>query len=120
MDVGLTKLDLPLPNEGNCGGYRQFIDTVTYNDSIFTYSPIDICVAGLTSIYTQETIIDLSKWFVNNPEPLGEAWVTCTILHTKTNTIINENIAALKVICKYNSAIRKLLKVNAPFTFRRV
>jgi len=117
-DVGLTLLDLPLPNSGNCGGYRVRTDS----GIIFAYSPIDITIVCISALHSNnlKPITDLSKWFVQNPNRIAEAWVTCTILNTEKKLIYTDNIVAWKIICKEIFSLKKLFKTNAPFTFRDI
>lgn len=119
IDVGLTMLDLPLPNSGNCGGYRIPTD----NGALFAYSPIDISIAGIGSLYSKEKITDLNKWFIHNTDSIAEIWVTCTCI--KISEVYNDlietySITGWKGFCKYDINLKNLFKMNAPFTFRNL
>ena len=117
--------DLPLPYEGNTGGYKikAFDDTVHS-----AYSPIDLAVACLTRLYevaisglNQPPITDLSKWFINNQIRIGEMWVNCTVaIYNKgiLDNILTHSIVNWKLMCHKNASLLNIFKTNAPFTFR--
>jgi len=114
IDIALTPLYLQPPRYNNTGGYKIYID----NKFIYEYSPIDLTIAGLTSLYLHQTnITNLSKWFINNPNRIAESWVTCTI--SIKNKLITFSISGWKILSKENSLISSLFIKNAPFTFRR-
>lgn len=117
--------NLPLPYEGNTGGYKTFVDNKAYS----TYSPIDLTVACLTRLYeiaisglNQLPITDLSKWFINNQIRIGEIWVNCTIVIYNRggvlDNILTHSITNWKLICHKNRSLLNIFKTNAPFTFR--
>jgi hypothetical protein len=113
INITKTSLYLPSPTRYNTGGYKINID----NKIIYEYSPIDLTIAGLTSIYLHQTnITNLSRWFLCNPNRIAESWVTCTI-SIKTN-LITFTISGWKIISRDNPLINSLFIKNSPFTFR--
>lgn len=102
---------LPPPTRVNTGGFF-FLSP----DNIVkpTYSPIDLAVASITSRLNDPltVIYDLSKWFNNNPHPVGESLVYVII--EDGEQIISLNICSVRVNKKYF----KLVQKNAPFTLR--
>lgn len=117
VNAGLFPLSLPIPTISMAGGYRG----IGKNGQIIPmYSPIDIAICGLTALYNREqSVTSLNDWFLNNPDPIAEVWVTCTLLNFENQYINTYSIAEYKIFCEYDSALLTLFKKNAPFTFRR-
>jgi len=120
INISLTPLNLQPPTEHNTGGHKLILN----DEIIYTYSPIDLTICGLTSIYLkQNNISDLSKWFIQNPYRIAESWITCTTTINKANSFIDSVITTLtisgwKILTKTNSILLGLFINNAPFTFR--
>lgn len=123
IDITKTCLYLPIATLKNSGGYRIKLDA---NTILPSYSPIDLAVAGLTALYLREqSIYDLSKWFLTHINPISESWVACNISKIDKNNSTYDNmwtysITEWKAICKDNSKLKTLFKKNAPFTFREI
>ena len=122
VDISRTPLVLDIPTLGTSGGYR--IPSEGYKEQYLpAYSPIDIAVCGLTALYNREqSVTSLNDWFVANPNPIAEAWVTCTIaeLYKIRINIQTLSIADWKRVSKGIHQLEELLKKNAPFTFRTI
>ncbi len=123
-DMSKTPLDLPLPNKGNAGGFRVINHSYSTNDGVactgtsFAYSPIDISVASLTALYNgEQSVSDLSKWFINNTYRVAEIWLSCTV--KSGSVVLTHTIAEWKIITLSDDKLLRLFKKNAPFTFRR-
>lgn len=117
IDLSKTKLNLPQPTINNCGGYRIDIN----GKLVPMYSSIDLTVCGLTALYNKEqSVSNLSEWFLRNSWPIAEAWVICTIGKFEGNllSIMNYSIIEWKVLCKSDLDLHMLFRKNAPFTFR--
>jgi len=116
VNIGELPLCLPLPNEGNTGGYTNWIT------GEFMYSPIDTAIAGLEQLYVNPkiSITNLNDWFISNSRnKMSENHVYLTFYY---NTVINSfNVLYLKMFLSYLSTgdeLQNLLLRNAPFTFR--
>jgi len=128
LDTSILDIfNLPEPSINNTGGFRtRLINENNVSSIVFSYSPIDLCVAGLTQYYLNNksdnnghspiVITNLSEWFIQNNDRIGEMWVTCTTLIN--GLIIAHNIIEWKILCKLDSRLHLLFKKNAPFTFR--
>ena len=117
--TSLTTVLLPTPSLGESGGYK----TLDVNGKLVPdYSPIDIAICGLTSLYTKEKqpIRSLNNWFTTNPHHIAEWWVSCTIVELTNNRMVisSKTIAEWKAIGKNNYELNIVLKRNAPFTMR--
>ena len=123
IDLSLAPLNLMLPTLGNCGGYRVPSLCVS-GEPIPAYSPIDLTICGLTALrFGEQSITDLNKWFIHNPDSIAEIWVTCTCI--KISEVYNDlietySITGWKGFCKYDINLKNLFKMNAPFTFRNL
>jgi len=115
IDISRTVLNLPIATLGNSGGNRTQGIRGRFEPS---YSQIDIAICGITSLFQKESeVTDLSKWFLDNPNPIGEIWVTCTTI-TDIGDTASHTILEWKHLARYYKKIKKLFKHNAPFTFR--
>lgn len=110
IDMSQCPFVLPPPSLSNCGGHRSPIDGKPM------YSLIDLTVCGLTALHNgEQSITDLSKWFIENDFRVAELWVYISILIKDVHT---HSIAEWKIYANNNDRLMKLFKNNAPFTFR--
>ena len=109
IDMSLTSLCLKEANSVNTGGF-------CFPTGQYIYSPIYLCVCGLS---TTEKVTDLSQWFRLNPNRIGESLLTVILLID--STAVNKTITEWKhfIQCESSHLVLKILKKNAPFTFRK-
>ena len=105
IDMSQCPFNLPVPSLKNNGGYRIVI---LDGKPALAYSPIDLTVCGLTALHNgEQSIDDLSKWFVNNIVRIGEQWININVL--VNNQVHTYTIAEWKLHAKTEMKIMKLL-----------
>jgi hypothetical protein len=114
VDLSLTDLVLPPPSGGNTGGYKYNLKPNT--PPVFVYSPIDLAIAGVESVLNPlgHKIKNLSRWFRDDYKQLSDHYVF--VLLVNDGSVDPISIAHLKLKKEY----KKLMALNAPFTFKGV
>jgi hypothetical protein len=110
----VSSLRLPPPNSLNGGGYYL-------GSNIYSYSPIDLAVAGVECTKRCLVCTDLEKFFYQGYHALSENKLSMTIQHFD-GYIETESISYFKkqiVIYKSKDILDLMIK-NAPLTFKWV
>lgn len=122
IDLSKTPLNIPKATLKNCGGFRLPIADAKAS-ALPSYSPIDLAVCGLSAIHNnEESVTNLSDWFIQNPYRIGEVYVYVTVGNkTNQNSIKYKtlNVSEWKHHIISNKKLESLFIKNAPFTFRR-
>jgi hypothetical protein len=118
VDAGELPLHLPLPNGLNNGGY---VVPDCKGQTVDSYSPIDVLVAGLEAIRLCKVVTNLAQFFDQNRLMFSDMKVSLTtdddsagvehlsIWEIKTRILVYNNYEWLKVMQR-----------NAPLTFKWV
>lgn len=109
VDIAALPLYLPSPTEFNTGGFL----VPSPSGSFFTYSTIDLLVAGYTAAVRGEEVHDLVKYFdsFRDLTMVGEYFVYITYIKDQ---IMTRSIAYIKNI----ETDLSLMIRNAPLTFK--
>lgn len=107
---GFSRLQLSLPDGINNGGY-----IIPTPSGIFpSYSPIDLLVAGLSG----EKINNMVTFFDRHRDKYIKGSDTIYLTLEDSGHIIHKTIPVLKIMCKENELLLRVLRRNAPLTFK--
>jgi hypothetical protein len=113
ISLGDFPFDLPAATASNCGGYILPSATGT----MYAYSPIDLCVAGIEAANTNVIVTDLYRFFSRKRIMLSEHYTYVGIL--LDGRVRVHNVAEWKILMNdflYNG-LYAILHKNAPLTF---
>ena len=111
IDVGgFGRLRLPLPDGINNGGYV----VPTPVGAMSAYSPVDLLVAGLSGDRITNLVEFFDKYRVKYIPHMDEVFLTLEM----DNEIVHKTIPMLKVSCEVDTDLLKVLRRNAPLTFK--
>jgi hypothetical protein len=113
ISLGDFPFDLPAATASNCGGYILPSATGT----VYAYSPIDLCVAGIEAISMDIIVTDLYRFFHSRPRFVSEFYTHIGI--SMEGSVIVHNVAEWKtrLIANDLSGLHAILHKNAPLTF---
>jgi len=116
---GLLPLSLPKPDAINACGYLL---PKTGGGSYYEYSPLDLLVAGLEAGLMGFFCLDLAHFFESRSVILSESKIYLTVIEYDSKKYYHDSILGFKALIQFsgNSELLKVLKRNAPWTFRKV
>lgn len=114
VDTSFFDLYLPYPDALNSGGYL----VPTPSGSVYTYSQIDLLIAGIESRYLGIKVNSLIDFFKDHLNRIADHKVYITV---ENNDLIDTfSIAFIKVLCSSDKDLLKMMLKNAPFTFGEI
>lgn len=110
VDVGEFPLRLPIPTPENSGGYLTPIG--------YTYSDIDLLVAGLEAVELKKDVTNLAQFFDSHRNMISMSKVKLTF--SIDNEIYHESILCIKnrILATKNENLLTVMQKNAPLTFK--
>jgi hypothetical protein len=116
ISLGDFPFDLPAAAASNCGGYILPSATGT----VYAYSPIDLCVAGVEAMSMNIIVTDLYRFFLKKRgmcDMLSEHYTHIGVL--LDGRVRVHNVAEWRMLMHtelYNG-LHAILRKNAPLTF---
>ena len=108
VDVGEFPLHLPVPTVDNGGGYLL--------PTGYSYSPIDLLVAGLEAVRLNKQVYNLAQFFDTYRAMLSMSKICLTVQYNEQ--VIHESIFCLRVMCLENDKLLTVMRKNAPLSFK--
>ncbi len=117
-DVGELPVQLPVPDSINTGGFC----IPTPSGSVYTYSQIDLLVAGLEGELTNQVIYNLVRFFDNyrGRSMLSEYRIYLTVRGPNFVTALSISEWKAFILINKCEELLKVMRKNAPLTFKWV